>query len=161
MSVTEGQIRGKYHQDTNAPRSNPAISQNHKNMERYTVHTIDSWPNPKQWVIVHTSDLMMIIRKVYIFSQSSQRKWVNWKHTAPHIVLCEGYCCCIFHPLQLFATADFLSKNELDTLPETSLISVLICGFEWRLVCKFGIVEMKLVLIYWINSCVYTLSELL
>ena len=26
MSVTEGQIRGKYHQDTNVPRSNPLIS---------------------------------------------------------------------------------------------------------------------------------------
>ena len=34
-------------------------------------YTIDSWPNPKQWVIVHTSDLMMIIRQ-YIFSQPSQ-----------------------------------------------------------------------------------------
>ena len=158
--MTEGQIRGKYHQDTNAPRSNPAISQIHKNMERYTVHTTDSWPNPKQWVKVHTSDLMMI-RRVCIFYQPSQRKWVNWKHTAPHIVLCEGSCCCIFHPLRLFVTADFLSKNELDMLPETSLISGLICGFECRLMCKFAIVEIKLVLISWINSCVYTLSKLL
>ena len=69
MSVTEGQIRGKYHQDTNVPRSNPAISQIHKNIERHTTHTIDSWPNPKRWVIVHTSDLMMIIRQsTYILS---------------------------------------------------------------------------------------------
>ena len=59
----------------------------HTNIERHTAHTIVSWPNPKQWVIVHTSDLMMIIRQSkYIFSQSSQRKLVNWKHTAPHIV---------------------------------------------------------------------------
>ena len=60
----------------------------HKNIERHTAHTIVSSPNPKQWVIVHISDLIMIIRQVYIyiFSQSSQRKWVNWKHTAPHIV---------------------------------------------------------------------------
>ena len=34
-----------------------------KNIERHTAHTIVSWPNPKQWVIVHTSDLMMIIRQ--------------------------------------------------------------------------------------------------
>ena len=34
-----------------------------KNTERHTAHTIVSWPNPKQWVIVHTSDLMMIIRQ--------------------------------------------------------------------------------------------------
>ena len=40
-----------------------------KNTERHTAHTIVSWPNPKQWVIVHTSDLMMIIRQsIYILS---------------------------------------------------------------------------------------------
>ena len=39
------------------------------NKGRHTAHTIFSWPNPKQWVIVHTSDLMMIIRQsVYILS---------------------------------------------------------------------------------------------
>ena len=42
---------------------------------------------------VHTSHLMMIIRQyiymwkyIYVFSQSSQREWVNWKHTASHAV---------------------------------------------------------------------------
>ena len=40
-----------------------------KNTERHTAHTIVSWPNPKQWVIVHTSDSMMIIREsIYILS---------------------------------------------------------------------------------------------
>ena len=34
-----------------------------KNMERHMAHTIVSWPNSEQWVIVHTSDLMMIIRQ--------------------------------------------------------------------------------------------------
>ena len=42
---------------------------NEKNIERHTADTIVSWPNPKQWVIAHTSDLMMIIRQsIYIFS---------------------------------------------------------------------------------------------
>ena len=41
----------------------------HKNIERHTADTIVSWPNPKQWVILHTSDLMMIIRQsIYILS---------------------------------------------------------------------------------------------
>ena len=41
----------------------------YKNIERHTTHTIVSWPNPKQWVIVHTSDLMMMIRQsIYIIS---------------------------------------------------------------------------------------------
>ena len=34
-----------------------------KNIEKHTAHTIISWPNPKQWVIVHTSNLVMIIRQ--------------------------------------------------------------------------------------------------
>ena len=39
-----------------------------KNIERHTADTIVSWPNPKQqWIIVHSSDLMMLIRQcIYI-----------------------------------------------------------------------------------------------
>ena len=46
------------------------VAKTYKNIERHTAHTIVSWPSPKQWIIVHTSDLMMIIRqlKVYTFS---------------------------------------------------------------------------------------------
>ena len=58
---------------------------NGKNIKRHTAHTIVSWPNPKQWIIVHTSDLMMIIRQGNIFFQPSRGNWVNWKHTAPYI----------------------------------------------------------------------------
>ena len=32
----------------------------HKNIVRHTAHTIVSWPNPKQWLMIHTSGLMMI-----------------------------------------------------------------------------------------------------
>ena len=40
-----------------------------KNIERHTANTIVSWPNTKQWVIVHISDLIMIIRQsIYILS---------------------------------------------------------------------------------------------
>ena len=39
-----------------------------KNIERHTTHTIVSWPNPKQWVIVHNSDLMIIRQSIYILS---------------------------------------------------------------------------------------------
>ena len=35
----------------------------YKNIDRHTAYTIVSWPNPKQGIIVHTSDLMMIIRQ--------------------------------------------------------------------------------------------------
>ena len=33
-----------------------------KNIVRHTARTIISWLNPKQWLTVHTSDLMIIIR---------------------------------------------------------------------------------------------------
>ena len=40
-----------------------------KNIERQIADTIVSWPNPKQWAIAHTSDLMMTIRQsIYILS---------------------------------------------------------------------------------------------
>ena len=32
-----------------------------KNVEIHTVRTIVSWTNPKQWQMVHNSDLMMMI----------------------------------------------------------------------------------------------------
>ena len=45
------------------------LGRRHKNIEWHTAHTIVSWPNPKQWVKVQTSDLMMIIRQsIYILS---------------------------------------------------------------------------------------------
>ena len=46
-----------------------------KNKERHTAHTIVSWPNPKQWVIVHTSDLIVIIRQsICILSIITRKK---------------------------------------------------------------------------------------
>ena len=49
--------------------SKSAIFQTHKNIERHTAETIVSWLNPKQWVTVLISDLMMIIRQsTYIIS---------------------------------------------------------------------------------------------
>ena len=58
----------------------------HKTTKRHTVHTNVSWPNPKQWVIVHTSDLVVIKRQSTYILSIITRKWVNSKHTAPRIV---------------------------------------------------------------------------
>ena len=35
----------------------------YKNIKRHTAHTIVSWPNPKQQIIIHISDQMMITRQ--------------------------------------------------------------------------------------------------
>ena len=52
----------KFTRTWNVPPSNLVISQIHKNIVRHTAHTIVSWPNPKQWLMINTSGLMMIIR---------------------------------------------------------------------------------------------------
>ena len=91
-----------------------------KNTERHTAHTIVSWHNPKQWVIVHTSDLMMLIRQsiyiyIYIFSQSSQGKWVNWKHTTSRIVswITERMC-----PILLTHSTKYIWQLYLTNITE-------------------------------------------
>ena len=40
----------------------------YKNIETHTAHSIVSWPNPKQWIIVHTSDLMMMMIRQSVYS---------------------------------------------------------------------------------------------
>ena len=56
-----------------------------KNIERHTAHIIVSWPNPKQWIIVHTSDLMMIIRQS-VYSLDHYRRNGQTENTQPHIL---------------------------------------------------------------------------
>ena len=59
-----------------------------KNTERHTAHTIVSWPNPKQWVIVHTSDLMMIIKQsIYILAIITREMGKPKTHSPTYFVL--------------------------------------------------------------------------
>ena len=61
----------------------------HKNIERHTEDTIVSWPNPTQWVIVHTSDLMMMIRQsIYILSFIT-REMGKLKTYSPTYCICQ------------------------------------------------------------------------
>ena len=46
-----------------------------KNIEIHTAHTIVWWPNPKQWIIVHTSDLMVLIRQSAYFVSYYMSVW--------------------------------------------------------------------------------------
>ena len=41
----------------------------YESTERHASHIIVSWPNPKQLQMVHTSDLIMMIDEVHVFSQ--------------------------------------------------------------------------------------------
>ena len=60
----------------------------YKNIERHTAHTIVSWPSPKQWVIVHTSDLMMIIRQsIYILSINSREMGELNTHSPTYCIM--------------------------------------------------------------------------
>ena len=54
----------KHHlQNIRRCNSTVVVITSHKNIEIHTAHTIVSWPNREQWVIFHTSDLMMMIRQ--------------------------------------------------------------------------------------------------
>ena len=55
---------------------------NCKNIEKHTAHTIIPLPNPKQWQIGDTSDLMMIIRSSISILTITIREWISWIHTA-------------------------------------------------------------------------------
>ena len=62
-----------------------------KNTETHTAHNIVSWPNPIQWVIVHTSDLMMIIRQsIYILSIIT-REMGNLKTHSPIYCIMDNW----------------------------------------------------------------------
>ena len=43
----------------------------HKNIERHTAHTIVSWPNPKQWVIVMVFNGKIWLTRILF-------EWVSW-----------------------------------------------------------------------------------
>ena len=52
----------------------------YKNIERRTAHTIVSWPNPKQWQMVHTSNYA---NPVYgIATICHQVRWLRWGHSS-------------------------------------------------------------------------------
>ena len=53
-----------------------------KNIARHTAHTIVSWLNHKQWLVVHSSDLMMITIISYLLTIFI-REEVKLKRTAP------------------------------------------------------------------------------
>ena len=81
-------------------------SDTHKNTERHTAPTIVSWSNHKQWVI----------DKVYIFSQSSQGEWINWKHTAPRILqwITERICLILITHSTKYISQAFYSSMSSD-----------------------------------------------
>ena len=61
-----------------------------KNTERHTAHTIVSWPNPKQWVIVHTSYLMMI-KRYSIYLRPITREKVKLKTHSPTYCIMDNW----------------------------------------------------------------------
>ena len=59
----------------------------HKNIKRHTAHTIVSWPDHKQWVIFHTCDLIVIIKKVYILSIITREMGKLKTHSPIHCIM--------------------------------------------------------------------------
>ena len=67
----------------------PTILLPHKNIEGHTAHTIVSWYNPKQWIIVHTSDLMMKIRQIAYSLNHHTREMGKLKTHSPIYCIME------------------------------------------------------------------------
>ena len=118
-------------------RGSEPIDENWKknNTERHIVHTIVSRPNPKQWMIVHSSDLMMMIRHKtnYISSQSSQGRWVNWRHRPIYIVYWITERICL-----ILLTHSTNISIALDNLMNKCLYICVDLPKEWRACATLG-----------------------
>ena len=75
----------------NDNKNNNKNNNKNKNTERQTAHTIISWPNPKQWVIVHTSDLMMIIRQSICIRSIITREMGQLKTHSPTYFVMDNW----------------------------------------------------------------------
>ena len=68
---------------------------NYKNIEnnikRHAAYTIVSWPIPKQWVIVHTSDLMMMIKQSRYIVSITTRKIGKLKTHSPTYCIMDNW----------------------------------------------------------------------
>ena len=73
---------------------------NYKNIEGYTAHIIVSWPNPKQWQMGHTSNLMMMMRSSTGILTIVIKKWVSWIHNdrmLDNVSLFSALCIVLTH----------------------------------------------------------------
>ena len=95
----------------------------HKNISRHTGHTIVSWPNPKQWMILHTSDLTMIRQSIYILSIIT-REMGKLKTHSPTI--CKPKCVRLF---ALIIKCAMIMKTNSRFFPEC------ICN-KWQNIMK-------------------------
>ena len=115
----------------------------HKNIERHTAHTIVSWPNPKQWVIIHTSDLMMIIRQsVYSLNHLSIYLRVYSLH---HNVLPTLQSIPLMNNEPLYPITQDSSCHGQHTMSRSpwsfpwpvphSCVCMNVCVLQWRKLC--------------------------
>ena len=90
----------------------------HKNTDRHTAHTIVSWPNPKQWVIVHTSDSMMIIRESIYILPIITREIGQLKTHSPTCFAMDNreYALSYSHTRQTISDRHFMSSTSSDKL---------------------------------------------
>ena len=65
-----------------------------KNRVRHTARAIVSWPNPILWLMIHTSDLMMITRESTL-SHNYYRRIGKAEDTQPHISTRRNWEVCL------------------------------------------------------------------
>ena len=105
MSVTEGQIRGKYHQDTNIPRSTPAISKIHKNivkcindtyineMKSFHEKTYQKW-KIKLNIDISKTDFLNLVNTMYLCTKSPKLRDFQYRVLDSTLVTNEKLSMC-------------------------------------------------------------------
>ena len=85
------------------------------------MHTIVSWPNPKQWVIVHTSDLMMTIRQsIYILSIITKEMGKLKTHSPTYCIMDNwDNMLNLTHTRQILSDRHFSMLSKLCLEPDT------------------------------------------
>ena len=86
------------------------------NTERHTAYTIVSWPNPKQWVIVNTSDLMMMIRQSIYFLSIITKGMGKLKARSPTYCIMDNWenMLNLTHTLDKWYLRHFISSMSSD-----------------------------------------------
>ena len=106
------------------------------NIERHTAHTTLSWPNPKQRVIVHTSDLMTIIRQsIYILSIITQKMGELKTHSPTYCIMDNRENMLnLTHTRQIISDRHFICSMSSDKV--CTMMIMIWCNVqsnEWRI----------------------------
>ena len=128
----------------------PCANLTYKNIERHAAHIIVSRPNPQQWVIVHTSDLMMIIRQSnYLLPiitkkmgklkthsptyciMNDRENMLNLTHTLDKLYLTYGITCMVPYKLENMKQVVYGVNNRMWVTGLIPFFKIIVAQATW------------------------------